>query len=569
MAWNGLLSGMDEQRASNDQSGLARLQQATGAVSLAGKLQEMQTHAQMRDALSKGASPDQIIQSLIASGNVAGAHQAAQTFNEMAKMKAISEFGGSGGSDFASMTPDQLRSKAMQLTLIHPEGSAGLFRAAQQKQDMLAGQDQLPMLQSQRQPITAAPAVGSDGIARSQIPAGGPMVQPPGATEPIPQQVAQQAEAGAPFSTGVGPSAVPADNTQKVGGMFSALAQSQNPATRQEAMRLTAFVNRLTPATATPAMIAHLEKRAEAMATGESNAANQRAIMAIAQGNRIEAKAAPGPETNKPMTDLGKLNADLEAGRITKAQFDAGSASKAPTLNSAGTLTGDALREAAVRYSTDGTLPTNLGRGAQGAMNTVKILQSAADYNKELGNAPEASRIQQLANKANSGALNDLVKRESQVSAFEKTFVSNTQLVESLSDRSDRTGVPLVNRWLNAGKRSITGDTDLVAFDAALKGAVNEYTKIVSGSMGNAAMAESEVKKIESLLSAAQTPEQVKSVLNTMRTETQNRMKGFSDQKVELMNNFRAVGQRSADKTGGMPDMSAIDAEIARRRGSK
>jgi len=209
----------------------------------------------------------------------------------------------------------------------------------------------------------------------------------------------------------------------------------------------------------------------------------------------------------------GFIGLSKRTGQMEKIPQQAGVAPSAA-------LTGDALDNAASRYALDGTLPSNLGRGNQGAMNTVKILSRAAEIAKERGDSPEASRIRQLANKASSAALTDLSKREAQVGAFERTFVRNTQLVDTLSDRLDRTGVPLANKWIQAGKRAVTGDPDLSALDAAIKGAVNEYTKIVSGSMGNTAMAEGEIKKIESLLSAAQTPEQVKAVIQTMKVET-------------------------------------------------
>lgn len=222
---------------------------------------------------------------------------------------------------------------------------------------------------------------------------------------------------------------------------------------------------------------------------------------------------------------------------------------KAPTQ-----LTGDALDQAAGRYLLDGTLPPNLGRGAQGAANTSAILNKAASISRERGDSGEATRIGQLAAKANASALTDLSKRESQVAAFERTFVKNTELVEELSKKVDRSGVPLLNKWVNVGKRAVTGDPDLSAFDATVKGAVNEYTKIVSGSMGNVAMAEGEIKKIESLLNAAQTPAQVSEVIKYMKRETQNRMAGFKEQKAELMRNFTP----GATSTSGAADAPRI-----------
>jgi uncharacterized ParB-like nuclease family protein len=52
--------------------------------------------------------------------------------------------------------------------------------------------------------------------------------------------------------------------------------------------------------------------------------------------------------------------------------------------------------------------------------------------------------------------------------------------------------------------------------------------------MGNTAVALAEIKKIEALLNAAQTPGQVKAVVETMKRETANRMKGFEEEKAKL-----------------------------------
>lgn len=224
------------------------------------------------------------------------------------------------------------------------------------------------------------------------------------------------------------------------------------------------------------------------------------------------------------------------------------------------TLSPDALDQAAGRYMIDGTLPPNLGRGG---VNTGAILSRAAIMAKEKGLTGEAARIGNLANKANSSALNDLSKRESQIGAFERTFVKNTDLVEELSKKVDRTGVPIVNKWINMGKRAITGDPDISAFDATVKGAVNEYTKIVSGSMGNVAMAEGEIKKIEGLLNAAQTPAQISEVIKYMKKETQNRMAGFKEQKAELMGNF---GGNTATPTTVQPAAAPAAAPAGRAK---
>jgi hypothetical protein len=150
------------------------------------------------------------------------------------------------------------------------------------------------------------------------------------------------------------------------------------------------------------------------------------------------------------------------------------------------------------------------------------------------GDTPEAQRIAQLANKSSAQALTKLETTQNMVGAFEKNFIKNADIAQELSNKVDRTGIPLVNKWVNAGKRSVAGDPDLAAFDASVKATVNEYAKIVGGGTGSSATAQGEIAKIESLLSAAQTTQQVNSVLSLMRRETANRMTAFEDQKREL-----------------------------------
>ena len=113
-----------------------------------------------------------------------------------------------------------------------------------------------------------------------------------------------------------------------------------------------------------------------------------------------------------------------------------------------------------------------------------------------------------------------------------------------MSNKTDRTGVPIVNKWINAGKRAITGDVDLTRFDTVIKSVSNEFAKIVSGSMGNTQIALGEIKKIEALLNAAQTPEQVKAVVDTMKRETANRIAGFEEEKKKLKDSLIPEGKK-------------------------
>jgi hypothetical protein len=210
----------------------------------------------------------------------------------------------------------------------------------------------------------------------------------------------------------------------------------------------------------------------------------------------------------------------------------------------------DAIEQAAQRYRIDGTLPPNMGRGTQGYANTAKILNRAAAIAREQGDTAEESRIKQIAGRATSGALLQISKQSALVASFERTLQKNADLALTLSDKVDRTGSPAINKWLLAGKKTIAGDADVAAFDLAVKTVVNEYAKIVSSATaGGQNTAEGEIKKINDLLSSAQTKEQFKAVMNIIRQETGNRMKSFDDEKKSLTGSLKSTPKAQGSVT--------------------
>jgi hypothetical protein len=217
-------------------------------------------------------------------------------------------------------------------------------------------------------------------------------------------------------------------------------------------------------------------------------------------------------------------------------------------------LSDDAVEHAAHRYSIDGTLPPNLGRGQQGEATKVRILNRAAEISQANGDSGAAARIRQISGKAGSSALAQLTKQEQMVGAFEKNAISNADIALGASNAVDRTGVPVLNRWLLNGRKNILGDPDVSRFHAATNTFINEYAKIMSGSMGNTAVSDSLRKETEALLATKDTPEQFKATVDLMKQEMRNRMTGFSKQKDELT---RSMSPTPAAAPGGAPAAAA------------
>ena len=257
---------------------------------------------------------------------------------------------------------------------------------------------------------------------------------------------------------------------------------------------------------------------------------------------KLEEALAQDPNNKKLQQRIKEYKADIRKDTEWKPSV----------VVTAPTLSKDALDMAADRFLTDGTLPT------VSRPNRDAIVDRAAALAKEKGINPD--RVDQLANKANTSALTQLTKQETMVGAFEKNFIKNVDIVDRLSKKTDNTGVPLLQKWINEGKRATSGDPNLAGLAVAIKAVQNEYGKIVSGSMGNTAVAVSEIKRMEKLLNDAQTPQDVQAVLNVMREETQNRMAGFKEQKAELTSSMR-----SATKAPNVSAAPYTDKEKERR----
>lgn len=197
-----------------------------------------------------------------------------------------------------------------------------------------------------------------------------------------------------------------------------------------------------------------------------------------------------------------------------------------------GLLGEDAITQAANDFRTTGTMPA-LGMGNQ--LDRARILNKAAELAKAEGKTAEESTLWKLANKAKLGAVSQLEKQATMVGAFEKTANSNLDLALSLSNKVDRTGAPVFEKWIQAGRKGLAGSPEVAQFHAANETFLNEYAKIMSGSMGNTPISDAARANAHEILNSAFTKEQYQAVMKTLKTEMQNRIKGFDDQRKEIM----------------------------------
>lgn len=296
-----------------------------------------------------------------------------------------------------------------------------------------------------------------------------------------------------------------------------------------EAERRAAFLQELTGTPYdTPEMRQKIEAQADWSDAGLTAIAQNTLSVAERLGRRDEAEQRTydrGRDTEADRDDERDFAEQRRQFNVTAATKRDGIRARAD-----GGLSDEGLDYAAEQYLLSGTMPAGLSRSGGAA----KVISRAAELAAERGLTADAARLNQQARQAGQVAYSALLKQRTLVGAFERTALANLELAADLSEGVDRTGVPVVNRWVLAGKRSIGGDPEVAAFHTALTSALNEYAKVLSGATGAAGITDSAREEAESLLSTANTPAQVRRIMQIMRTEMGNRMRGFAAEEEAL-----------------------------------
>lgn len=244
----------------------------------------------------------------------------------------------------------------------------------------------------------------------------------------------------------------------------------------------------------------------------------------------------PGTNEVKILMSDGTLSA---GGSIPKPE---------PLEDASNSFTPAAIDNAAARYNIDGTLPP-MGMGKGGSAARSQILNRAAELASGVNGTDQ--RVAQLTTKASASTLLQLKKTITMIKAFEEMANKNADIALEMSDKVDRTGSPVVNRWIQAGRNKLLGDDDVSTFNTAVNVFANEYAKIMSGSMGNTPVSDSARKEAHEILNTAQTPAQLKANIKLLQREMKNRIIGLDESEHELIQQMKSAGASTKKEDEG------------------
>ena len=134
-----------------------------------------------------------------------------------------------------------------------------------------------------------------------------------------------------------------------------------------------------------------------------------------------------------------------------------------------------------------------------------------------------------MSNKASlAGATTALKTQQNQLSANQtalSTLDKQLKIVQSYSNKVDRSGRPVLNKYLLWTKNQFAGDEDTAALNNAIQTASYEFSKILSGAAASiAGVTISSADDAKNVLNANMTPSQINEVVSLMMTEGKNRL---------------------------------------------
>jgi hypothetical protein len=145
--------------------------------------------------------------------------------------------------------------------------------------------------------------------------------------------------------------------------------------------------------------------------------------------------------------------------------------------------------------------------------------------------------------KALTSSLTDRTKYVATATQFINGFNKQADLVDKYAGSGVGGLNPVLNRWVQAGRKQILGDSEVNQLDTAIRGLAREHQRIVTGVTSNAQLHASAQETADQLLNKDMTLDQIKKTLVVMREEANNALDSGKGEVADLKMQLRGVGR--------------------------
>lgn len=232
-----------------------------------------------------------------------------------------------------------------------------------------------------------------------------------------------------------------------------------------------------------------------------------------------------------------------------------------------GKLTGDAVTNEAWYQIINGKIrPGAVSWGVSGNADRVAITNKMAEIASEYGIPPDKLASLGLTNRAKASALLALEKQRNAVQAYERSFVSQIDVLEGLSQKVGRTDSPWVNKSLNELRSKGMGDPDVAEYLGQMRLVQTEAARIIANPNLSGQLTDTARKEIHDILNGEMTVAQVTRLTTRLKADAELRKQGLDKQAEQLGNEIR--GSAEAPKAEA-PKAATPAAAAAPKQGDK
>lgn len=260
---------------------------------------------------------------------------------------------------------------------------------------------------------------------------------------------------------------------------------------------------------------------------------------------RLQQKAPSGYVRNPDGT-----MSPIKGGPADPATIEARAKAK---ISAGGLLDDETIGFMAGQYmSGDKSVFQNLGRGAQGAENVVKLRTAVNQKAKEMGLSPDQVATKMADFAGRQAAMRSLGTRGVNVEYAANTANRAIDLAEEALGKVPRTQFVPLNELRQLYDKK-TSSPEQAAFYTATNTLVNEYARVAAGGSNQAT--EGMRQHAREMLNTAMGPEAYRAALNMMRREIQQAKSAYNETRQEFLKDShnRGDGGEHSGQSGAAP----------------
>jgi hypothetical protein len=201
---------------------------------------------------------------------------------------------------------------------------------------------------------------------------------------------------------------------------------------------------------------------------------------------------------------------------------------------------------AAQSLAGDNSWQVGLARGKVGQQLIRAVKDRIPEMAAERGMNPQEVSAMKPQRDALAKTLNQRQAALGAADQFVRQFKNQTELVEKYLEPGIGGATPVLNKWIQAGRKSIAGDPDVTNLDTLIRGMAREHQRIVTGVTSNAQLHVSAQQTGDELVNNSMTADQVRGQIKAMRGEADAAVDAGREEVSFLKDQLRVLGAPSS-----------------------